>query len=36
MTGTCVTCGRLIETMCFIATGVCCENHRKVRDGEPA
>lgn len=35
-TDTCSECGNKIQTMCFKGTGVCCENCRKVRDGEVA
>lgn len=31
----CIICWATIVTMCFKGTGVCCENHRKQRDGEP-
>lgn len=30
----CEICGKKIETMSFRGTGVCGENHRKIRDGE--
>ena len=30
---TCVVCGIKIKTMAYKGTGVCSDNHRKVRDG---
>lgn len=30
----CQVCKREIKTMIFRGTGVCCENCRKIRDGE--
>lgn len=34
MENKCVICKAKIKTMAFRGTGVCCENHRKLRDGE--
>jgi len=31
----CSVCGQEIKMMIFKGTGVCCENHRKLRDNEP-
>lgn len=30
----CRVCGKKIHVMAFKGTGVCCDNHRKIRDGD--